>query len=106
MGTQTQTQTQKQTDDTKPDPGPETTSETRDVVVTERAYKAATVFTTLASVSMIFAGFYLIDRSIGWPARGDPNVVTGIGVLLILGAAGLYVFSMRFKTIEEIKNGR
>ncbi|XGI82920.1 hypothetical protein ACEU6E_06440 [Halorutilales archaeon Cl-col2-1] len=96
------TQTKTQTDDSSPD----TSSETREVVVTERAYKATTVFTTLVSVSMIFAGFYLIDRSIGWPARGDPNVVTGVGVLLILAAGGLYVFSTRFKTIEEIKNGR
>lgn len=78
----------------------------REVIVSERLYKAASVFTTVFAVALIFAGFFVIDEAIGWPARGDPDpVLTVLGLSLILLAAGIYVFSLRFKTEEEIKDG-
>lgn len=76
----------------------------REVIVTERMYKAASVFTTVFAVALIFAGFFVIDEAIGWPARGDPDpLLTSLGVGLILAAAGIYVFSLRFKTREEVE---
>ncbi|MDY6779369.1 MAG: hypothetical protein SV760_02240 [Halobacteria archaeon] len=78
-----------------------------DIVVTERAYKAASVFTTLVSIALIFVGFLFIDSSIGWPTKGKPNALTTtVGILFILSAAGLYIFSLRFKTKEEKQHGR
>lgn len=77
------------------------------VIVSERAYKATTIFTTLISIALMFVGFYVIDKSINWPVGSsiDPILaLTGLGVMLI--AAGLYVFSLRFKTEMEVEHGR
>ena len=77
----------------------------REIIVNDRTYKAASVFTTLISIAMIFAGFTVVDRGINWPTGGSQNpVVVVLGLGLILAAGGLYVFSLRFKTEQEVKN--
>ncbi|MDY7081568.1 MAG: hypothetical protein SXQ77_03980 [Halobacteria archaeon] len=72
------------------------------VIVSERAYKAASAFTTVFCVALIFVGFLFIDKAIGWPARKQPDpVLTVIGIAFMLSAAGLYIFSLRFKTEQQ-----
>lgn len=74
------------------------------VVVSERAYKATAVFTTVASIALIVAGFLLIDAAIGWPEGGATDAPLAVaGLVLMLAAAGLYVFSLRFKTEAELE---
>lgn len=74
------------------------------VVVSERAYKATAVFTTLAAIALIVVGFLLVDSAIGWPAGGSADApVAAAGLACMLAAAGLYVYSLRFKTVEELE---
>ncbi|MDY6765157.1 MAG: hypothetical protein SV377_05655 [Halobacteria archaeon] len=105
----------------------------REVIVSERASKANTVFTTMISVILIFLGFAFIDFAIGLgfiyyvvsvfdfvlslvgfrlvlpkPGSVSPllqGVFSGIGIGLILLAGAIYVFSTRFKTKEELEHG-
>lgn len=74
------------------------------IVVSERAYKATAVFTTLACIALIVVGFLLVDAAIGWPTGGNADAPLALaGLATMLAAAGLYVFSLRFKTVEELE---
>ncbi|MFB6282407.1 MAG: LPXTG cell wall anchor domain-containing protein [Halobacteria archaeon] len=80
----------------------------REIIVSERTYKAASVFTTMISIAMVFVGFMVIDEGINWPTGVNTNpILVVLGLSIILSAGGLYVFSLRFKTVEEVnQDGR
>ena len=76
----------------------------RQVPVPMAVYKTVTVFSTLAAVLGVVLGLVLIDRGTDRASAAAEEVnlvVTGLGVLLIVGAAAVYAFSTRFTPPER-----
>jgi hypothetical protein len=89
------------------EPAGDGSSDSSDVVVPLRVYKAVTVFSTLFAVVFVLAGFVMIDdatnRATAPLSEVDP-ILASLGLLSLIGGAAVYAFSTRFRTEEMGKS--